>query len=84
MVHVALGFFNSQTVEDLLVADGAQGGDGKYLGLAAGEQAGAVGPRQQADFAGHGTDFIDFPAVGTDFIDSNHLADDFFQYFLKD
>ena len=54
VVHEALAFFQSQPVEHLLLAGRAQRGDGQDLCLAAGEQAGAVGARQQPDLAGDG------------------------------
>ena len=45
---------------DLLLAGGqsVQGADGQDLGLAAGEQAGAVDPGQHAHLGGQGTDLV--------------------------
>ncbi|KKR74136.1 MAG: hypothetical protein UU16_C0005G0023 [Candidatus Woesebacteria bacterium GW2011_GWA2_40_7] len=55
----ALALFQSQAVQHLLLAGGAQGGDGQDLGLPAGEKAGAVGARQEAYLAAKGADFRD-------------------------
>ena len=42
---------------------GVQGAHGQHLGLAAGEQAGAVDPGQHAHLGGQGTDLVLRPAV---------------------
>ena len=52
-----------EAVDDLLVLAGAEGGHHQRLGLAAGEQRAAVGPRQNADLAFDGPDGFGVPAV---------------------
>ena len=49
VVDVALLGLGADRVDALLVRGRAERGDGQHLGLAAGEQAGAVGARQDAD-----------------------------------
>ena len=48
VMHEALGLFDIEPVDALLVAGGAQREQGEHLGLATGEQAGAVGARSIA------------------------------------
>ncbi len=62
VMHVALGIFWQQGVERLRLTWGAQRGDRKHLGFAAGEQATAVRARQNADRA---TDWPDFGGAPT-------------------
>ncbi len=51
MVHVALGCRRATGCRAPGLARRAQRGQGEHLGLAAGEQAGAVGARAEIDFA---------------------------------
>ena len=52
-----------QAVDGLDVLDGAQGGGDQGLGLAPGEQAGAVGGGQHAHFDVQGADLVELAAV---------------------
>ena len=52
-----------QAVDDLGVVDGAQGGGDQGLGLAAGEQAAAVGRGKNAHFDVEGADLVELAAV---------------------
>jgi hypothetical protein len=53
-------------VEILLFVGRGQGGDGQRLGLATGENGGAVDARQRADFPVQRPQVADCPAIGTD------------------
>ena len=64
MVDVALGVLDAQAVEHLLVRARAEGGDGEHLGLAAGEEGGAVGAGQHADLDGDVADVARAAPVG--------------------
>ena len=57
MQHEVLAIVAIERIDDLLVLAGAQGGGNQRLGLATGEQGGAVGARQDADLA------LDLPHV---------------------
>ncbi len=62
-MHEPLGFDDAQVVDELLVADSAQGHHRHDLSLAAGEQRRPVGPRQQPDLAGDRSDLLRTPTV---------------------
>ena len=64
VVHVALGVDGGEGVEFLGFLGGAEGGQGQHLGLAAGEQAGAVGARADAHFAPDRADLGQGAAIG--------------------
>ena len=63
VVNIALFGLAVDAVQHLGIADRAQGGHGQHLGLAAGEQTGAVYAGQQAHFGGQRADFIHLAAV---------------------
>ena len=63
VVHVALFGLLPDGVQLLAGGQGVQGADGQDLGLAAGEQAGAVDPGQHAHFSAEGTDLVLLAAV---------------------
>ena len=65
VMDVALERGVGQVVHHLGIFGGAQGADGQGLGLAAGEQAGAVHTGQHTDFGGQRADLIDAAAVNT-------------------
>ena len=77
MVHEALGLFDVQAVDTLLVAGGTQREQGQDLGLTTGEETGAVRPRSDADFAADRPDLVHAAAVGTLLVDGDGLADVF-------
>ena len=58
-----LAVFLFQAIDDLGVLDGAQGGGDQGLGLAAGEEAAAVGRGQDADLDVEGADLVELAAV---------------------
>src|SRR2546429_107002 len=66
VVHETLEFLSRQAVQLLLVGHRAEGGDGQRLRLAAGEQAGAVRPRQHPDLDGDIAYVLQATAVDTD------------------
>ncbi len=82
MMDIAFVIFNAQTIQSLLVADGAESRDIEHLGLPAGEQGGTVNPRQNAHFTGDRPDFIQLTAVRANFVHGNHPADSFLQDFI--
>ena len=61
-------------VHALLVDGGAEGRGDQGLGLAAGEQGAAMGPGQNADLAGDGTDVRFTAAVDAHFFFCDHLT----------
>ena len=63
LVHIPLGGLPINAVQQLGLLDGAQGGDGKHLGLATGEHTGAVDAGDDANFGGQGTDLVHLAAV---------------------
>ena len=63
VVHIALGILAVDTVENLRVADGAEGGDGQNLSLASGEHTRAVNSVEQVDFSRKRANLIDASAV---------------------
>ena len=63
MVHIPLLRLLPDGVQLLVGGEGVQGADGKHLGLAAGEEAGAVGPGQHAHLGGQGPDLVLLAAV---------------------
>ena len=63
VVHIALLGLLPDGVQLLVGGEGIQGADGQHLGLAAGEQAGAVDPGQHAHLGGQGTDLVLLAAV---------------------
>ena len=65
VVHVALFGLLPDGVQLLAGGQGVQGADGQDLGLAAGEQAGAVDPGQHAHFGAEGTDLVLLAAIYT-------------------
>ena len=74
MVHEALGLFDAEPVDALLVAGRAQGEQGEHLGLAAGEETGAVRARGHAHFAADLPDLVDAAAVGPLLVDGDACA----------
>jgi len=74
-VHEALLFDFRQIVNDLVVAQRAQRGDGENLRLTAGEHGGAVDTRQQINLAVQRTQLIELAAVRTDLLDGDQAAD---------
>ena len=74
--HEALAPVALDVVEDLLVEDGAEGGDGQGLGLAAGEEGRAVGAGQDADLAGDGADVLEAAAVDAHALVEDGAAED--------
>ena len=58
VVHIALLFLFPDGVQLLTGGQGVQGSHGQDLGLAAGEQAGAVDPGQHAHLGGQRTDLV--------------------------
>ena len=82
MMDVALQFFRSQAFDDLCVAKGSQSAGVHDLGLAAGEQAGAVYTGQQANPAGYLAHFVQSASVGTDLIYRNSVANDLLHQLL--
>ena len=74
VVHVPLGAVGADGVEGLLHGEGGEGGDGQDLGLAAGEEAGAVGAGEDAGFGGDGAYLVEAAAVGTDILVKNPAA----------
>ena len=63
VMHEALLGLFPDGVQLLGVAQSGQGGDGKDLGLSAGEEAGAVHHGDHADFGGQRTDLVHLTAV---------------------
>ena len=63
VVHIALLGLFPDGVQLLVGGQGVQGSDGEDLGLAAGEQAGAVDPGQHADLGAKRTDLVLLAAV---------------------
>ena len=78
LVHVALELLLVDAVEHLLVAHRAERGDGEHLRLPAGEEAGAVGARQQADFRGQRAHLVHAAAVHALLIVEQPAAHDVF------
>ena len=76
VVDVALGGLDAEAVDALRLLGGAQREAGEHLGLAAGEQAGAVHARQHADLALDGPDLVGGATVGALLVDRDALADD--------
>jgi hypothetical protein len=76
MQHEMLAELALQRVDDLLVLAGAEGGDTERLGLAAGEQSGAVGARQDADLGDDGADGLGVPPVDAQAGIEDGVADD--------
>ena len=77
VVHELLGVLGAHGVQGLLHGQRGQRGDGEHLGLAAGEEAAAVGAGQFADAAGDRPDLVGLAAVG-----SHVLVDDAAAHFL--
>ncbi len=65
MMDIALGVLGVDGVQLLSGGQGVQGADGQHLGLAAGEQAGAVYPGQHANLSIQRTNFVHAAAVHT-------------------
>ncbi|CAN3989081.1 Guanine deaminase, partial [Dysosmobacter welbionis] len=63
VVHIPLLRLLPDGVQLLVGGEGVQGADGKHLGLATGEEAGAVGPGQHAHLGGQGPDLVLLAAV---------------------
>jgi hypothetical protein len=72
--HVRLPRLAFQLLDALLVALGAERGDRQRLGLAAGEEARAVGARQRADLDRDLADLARPAAVGAHALCEHHLA----------
>src|SRR5689334_14997507 len=83
VVDVALALLNAEAVEDLLVVAGAEGGYGEDLGLAAGEETGAVGAGEDADLDVDGADVGGAAAVGALAALEDGVADLFFEEGLE-
>ncbi len=64
MVHEALGFLDVEAIDTLLVPGRSQRQQREYLGLAPGEETGAVGARSHPHFAGYGADLLGGTTVG--------------------
>ena len=76
VVEVALLGLGADRVDPLDVRGRAERGDRQGLGLAAGEQAGAVRTRQQADLDRDRADLVGVAAVHADALVEDELADD--------
>src|SRR5204863_983818 len=76
VVEVALGGLEAEVVQAHLLARGAEGGDAQDLRLAALEQAGAVGARQDAGLDLERTDLLRRAAVRALLVDGDALAHD--------
>ncbi len=63
MVDIALAFLREDGVQLLLHGHRGQGADGEDLGLASGEQAGAVNAGQNGDLSVERTDVVHAAAV---------------------
>ena len=63
MVHIALGILAVDTVENLRVADGAEGGDGQNLSLTSGEHTRAVDSVKQVNLGSQRTNLVYTSAV---------------------
>ena len=74
--HEALLGFAFEDFEALHVVAGAQGGGDQRLGFAAGEDGGAVGAGQDADFDPDVADLVEGAAVGTALLVDHLLAED--------
>ena len=75
MVHVALGLFEAEPVQLLLVAHGAQGQDRQGLGLPACEKARPVCARENPDLDADRPDVAGTAAVGPHALLDDALAD---------
>ena len=75
MVEVALGELGADRVDPLDVGGRPERGDGQRLGLAAGEQAGAVRTREEADLDRDRADLVDGAAVHAKALAQDELAD---------
>ena len=76
MQHEVFTTLALERVDHLFVLAGAEGGDAESLRLAAGEQGGPVGARQNADFGDDLTDRLGVAAVDTDAGLEDSAADD--------
>ena len=74
--HEAFLGFAFEDFEALHVVAGAQGGGDQRLGFAAGEDGGAVGAGQNADFDPDIADLVEGAAVGTALLVDHLLAED--------
>lgn len=74
--HKVFFVFAHQTVDNLRVFAGAEGGNHQRLGFAAGENGGTVGGRQNVDFAPDRADGFGVAAVNTLAGRKNLFADD--------
>ena len=74
VVHEALGFLDVEAVDALLVPGRAQGEQGQHLGLAPGEETGAVGARSHPDVAVDRADLVHAAAVGALLVDGDDPA----------
>src|SRR5450755_840975 len=74
MVHVAFEGLRSESVDALLVRDGAQRGSREDLGLASREEAGAVRARYDRRAACDVSDLVQTPAVGPHAFVDDHRA----------
>ncbi len=83
MEHEFLAVFVDQSIDQLLVAAGAEGDGAHGLGFAAGEDGRAVNARQNADFAGDRADAVVIAAVGAD-AGQNRFARDLLLDFDED
>ncbi len=75
-MDVALGGLDAEAVDALRLLGGAEREARQHLGLAAGEQAGAVDARQHADLGGDRPDLVGGAAVGALLVDRDAAADD--------
>src|SRR5205085_5410814 len=66
VMHVTLGVYRLERVDDLLIAAWPQRRDRKHLGLSALEQRAAVCARQDPDLAGDGADLVELATIRTD------------------
>src|SRR5919198_3103868 len=74
VVDVPLGVLRVERVDHLGHPEHPEGGHVQYLGLAALEQSRAMGPGNEADLAGDGTDLVGLPAIEADAVFDDPLA----------
>src|ERR1035437_10215042 len=74
VVEIPLLRLGADGVDPLHVRRGAERGDGERLGLAAGEEAGTVGSRQDADFDRDLPELVHATAVHADALVEDHAA----------
>jgi len=78
MQHKGTVFFATQRLNPLFILSGAQGEHADDLGFSPGKQTAAVGPGEDADFAGNRSDFIKAAAVYPTTFFQDEIPADFF------